>query len=69
MLHVIKMFDNYCYVYFCRSVYISAPLSAIVSKLSALSILHKDIQQGSPRSMYVLAEERPLPLYTPCKYL
>lgn len=54
-----KMSDNSCYVYLCR-VYISAHLSAILSKLSPLFTL----QQGSSWFALVLAEKNLLPLCT-----
>lgn len=31
MIHLTKMFDKYCYAYFCRAAYIFAHLSAILS--------------------------------------
>lgn len=57
-----KMSDNYCYVCLCR-VYISAHLSAILSKLSPLFTLLQR-QQGSSWSMLALAEKNLLPLCT-----
>lgn len=66
-----KMSDNYSYRYFCR-VYIPAHLSAILSKLSPLSTLHKDTQQqGSSWSMVHVGscrKEPPPSLYTPSRY-
>lgn len=66
MIHMTEMSYSYCCVSFCK---LCTFLLTSLSRLSPLSALHEDIQQGSSCLCRLLQEEILPTLHTPYKYL